>query len=817
MLGRNRRWTTVLSFLMTAVMVLGLVGCGDRIKTSQPFNSDRITEPKRMGQLSEVAPPPVIGQLSQSFKAYQPQVTILSPTADEVVQNTTISVRLQVQDLPVFKDPDLGLGPHLHLILDNQPYRAVYDLDQPIVFEDLSPGTHTLRVFASRPWHESFKNEGAYAQTTFHIFTKTTDNNPDPALPLLTYSRPTGSYGAEPILLDFYLTNAPLHLVAQENPNDDIADWRIRVTVNGESFVLDRWQPIYLKGFKPGKNWVHLEFLDEQGNPVKNVFNDTVRVITYEPKGKDTLSKLVRGDISADAASGIVGPNYKAQPTPIPSPEVTPAPTPSPTEEPTPIPSVAPFVEETPTPETVAPEEEAIPEEEAAPTPSEAPAPLEEPIPEAEVTPSPVIEPVPVPTESEKSRFGNFLNRFRRPAEAPSLLPEQPEEQEIPVDEPTVVPAPPEETSEPEASPTPNESLETPTAEDVSPTPGEEPTPEEEAAPTAPTTQEKSRFGNLFNRFRRPAEAPSLLPEQPEQLEVPADEPTIVPAPPEETSEPEASPTPSESPTVEAPTSTEEASPITPLTQENPKAKGFFNRFRRPATAPSASPTLPEAQEAPSPEPTALPEQSESPVETTPAPETLVIPSEPPVSPKDQTPETEAVEVEPSPVIEPVPVRPIQPEKSTKGFLNRFQRPSITEPAPGSGLPPTLPEIVETPVPQSSASDSTTTQSQETAPTLDSVTENSPADSDAERLTSSPEPEESQTLTPNLEEGLISPSVPKPSPRIIQAPIDAVPDIPSRFLKKSAPDAPSEAPTPSEIPAVDLEATDIPIGEEGSN
>jgi hypothetical protein len=149
--------------------------------------------------------------------------------------------------------PRSGLGPHLHVILDNQPYQAVYDLDKPLVFEDLPPGTHTLRVFRLPPWHESFKNEGAYAQTTFHIFTKTTDNNPDPALPLLTYSRPTGSYGAEPIMLDFYLTNAPLHLVAQESADDDIADWRIRVTANGQSFVLDRWQPVYLKGFKRGK------------------------------------------------------------------------------------------------------------------------------------------------------------------------------------------------------------------------------------------------------------------------------------------------------------------------------------------------------------------------------------------------------------------------------------------------------------------------------------------------------------------------------------------------------------------------------------
>jgi hypothetical protein len=44
----------------------------------------------------------------------------------------------------------------------------------------------------------------------------------------------------------------PLHMTAQEDPKDDIHDWRIRCTVNGESFVFDEWQPFYLKGFEPG-------------------------------------------------------------------------------------------------------------------------------------------------------------------------------------------------------------------------------------------------------------------------------------------------------------------------------------------------------------------------------------------------------------------------------------------------------------------------------------------------------------------------------------------------------------------------------------
>ncbi|WP_309236501.1 hypothetical protein [Microcoleus sp. FACHB-672] len=348
----------LLTSLMAAALVLNLMSCSARIE--QPKELGAKTAPIQLAQnISEVSPPAVIQELRDSLKIYRPQVAILSPQPDEVLQDTTVNVRFQVQDLPIFKNPDLGLGPHLHVILDNQAYIAVYDLNEPLTFQDLAPGTHTLRVFASRPWHESFKNEGAYTQTTFHLFTKTQDNNPDPALPLLTYSRPTGTYGAEPIMLDFYLTNAPLHLVAQQNSEDEIADWRIRVTIDGESFVIDRWEPIYLKGFKPGKNWVQLEFLDELGNPVKNAFNNTVRLITYEPKGKDTLSKLIRGELSATVAHGIVEQNYSAQkpvasPEPATTPEVLP-----PASEVLPEPAA--------TPEVLPPASEVLPEPAATP------------------------------------------------------------------------------------------------------------------------------------------------------------------------------------------------------------------------------------------------------------------------------------------------------------------------------------------------------------------------------------------------------------------------------------------------------------------
>jgi hypothetical protein len=417
------RWIIALS------LIVSLSSCVEAA-TSKEMSINPFVKPlpasEISGTFSETAPPDVIKALRPSLEGYQPQVTILSPQPDEVLQDNIVTVSLQVQDLPIFKDPKWQLGPHLHLILDNQPYQAVYDLNQPLVFSDLTPGTHTIRVFASRPWHESFKNEGAYAQTTFHVLTKTEDNNPDPKLPLLTYSRPNGAYGAEPIMLDFYLTNAPLHSVADSNPEDTMSNWRIRSTVNGESFILDRWQTIYLKGFKPGKTWIKLEFLDNQGQPVKNALNTTIRLINYQPNGQDTLSKIVRGELTADQVRGIVEQNYKyeipvTEPTPTPTPKVeaTPAPkvekspipevTPTPQAEVTPAPKVekSPIPEVTPTPQaevTPAPkvEKSPIPEVTPAPQAEATPAPKVEKSPIPEVTPAPQAEETPAP-KVEKS------------------------------------------------------------------------------------------------------------------------------------------------------------------------------------------------------------------------------------------------------------------------------------------------------------------------------------------------------------------------------------------------------------------------------
>ncbi|MUG92104.1 hypothetical protein F7734_06385 [Scytonema sp. UIC 10036] len=527
----------LLRWFMALVLVLNVTSCGNSEKavSQEPIASSQ-QKVQLSGQISEVSPPATIQELRQALEIYQPQVTIVAPKADEILQDNTVTVRFQVKDLPIFKDSKWDLGPHLHVILDNEPYIAVYDLDKPLVLSDLSPGTHTLRVFASRPWHESFKNEGAYAQSTFNTFTKTDNNNPDPKQPLLTYSRPKGDYGAEPILLDFYLTNAPLHLVAQQNPNDEIADWRIRCTINGESFVLDRWQSVYLKGFKPGKNWVELEFLDEQGNPVKNVFNSTTRLITYNPKGQDTLSRIVRGELSADQVRSIVDPNYTAktpiaEPTPIQTPIPTPekAPEVKPQEQTQPVPELEP----TPVPTSIPTVEEKAPETQV----KEPKQPSSEP----ELQEIPQVQP-------EKAKSGGFFNRFgRRPqttptpettvAPTPSEPATLPEIIESPQLETTVEPQAPEA---PKAEPTPvPETLTQP-----EPTTTVELTTPSETVP--PKSEEKGRFSKYFNRraSKTPepeitAEpTPSVTPTLPEIIESPQPE-TVAPPPETVTPPPE--------------------------------------------------------------------------------------------------------------------------------------------------------------------------------------------------------------------------------------------------------------------------------------
>jgi hypothetical protein len=392
----NLKWklvTQVVGSLLVLMLAIGMTSCEQSTATISDKSVDMtIDNPLATtdGPLSEVNIPESIAKLAPNLEKFQPQVKILSPRPNQVLNDDQVNIKLQVSDLPIFKSPELGLGNHLHIILDKQPYQGVYDLNQPLVFKNLAAGTHTLRVFASRPWHESFKNEGAYAQTTFHVLTKTAENNPNPQQPLLTYSRPTGIYRAEPIMLDYYLTNAPSHAI--EGSPDRLPDWRIRATVNNQQFIIDRWTPVYLQGFKQGKNWVKLELVDDRGQPMPNVYNDTTSIITYDPQTRDSLAKLIRGEIDANLARTLIDPNYvAAKPIPLSTPVPVVIPTPINESIPAPTPGIVtapPIVKPIPSPIVAAPPQPTVPSPVQVQTPTV--------IVQPKITPVPVPVPVPV-------------------------------------------------------------------------------------------------------------------------------------------------------------------------------------------------------------------------------------------------------------------------------------------------------------------------------------------------------------------------------------------------------------------------------------
>jgi hypothetical protein len=292
--------------------------------------------------LSETSPPAIVTQLNQ-VAATAPQVYILSPRSEEVVTNTDVAVKLQVFGTPIFKNAALGIGPHLHLLLDRVPTQSVYDLNSPIILSNLTPGTHTLQVLANKPWHESWKNPEAFTQVTFHVLAKSTDS-PNPRATQLISVQPI-EFGAEPWLLDFYLANAPSHSDPQ-HPLRQVNDWRVRTTINDQSFEVNRGQPIYLRGLRPGVNVLKLEYLNAQGQ----VADSAIRVVRYQPNGTDGLSRLLRNELSIEQALAVFDPQSRAVAVvPVVQPIAPPAQLVAPNIIPNPVMPVNPVIPANPT------------------------------------------------------------------------------------------------------------------------------------------------------------------------------------------------------------------------------------------------------------------------------------------------------------------------------------------------------------------------------------------------------------------------------------------------------------------------------------
>ncbi len=242
-----------------------------------------------------------------------PTLSVVEPKNNSTLNGSAVKVKLALSgDLKGYqpmKDMTTGMGNHIHVILDNQPYEPFYNLDGEFELRNVSDGEHTLRFFPSRPWHEGYKNAGAFQMVKFTVkgggadagkpattnanqaMSNTSAATPpegkdmkdstagavDAAKSLLTYSRPKGEYkaaDAENIMIDFWLSNAKLQ--------GDGGEYRVRYSVDGgEAKFIDKWVPIWLSGWANGAHNVKLELVDKAGNLVDNGgYNSTTREFT---------------------------------------------------------------------------------------------------------------------------------------------------------------------------------------------------------------------------------------------------------------------------------------------------------------------------------------------------------------------------------------------------------------------------------------------------------------------------------------------------------------------------------------------------------
>ncbi|MEB3165085.1 MAG: hypothetical protein VKO65_00265 [Cyanobacteriota bacterium] len=222
-------------------------------------------------------PPAVVNDLRQALAEHDPRVRILAPSDGSLVPDGPWTLRLGVEDWPLVDAGPLGLGPHLVAQLDDQPPLRLTSTEAEM--PALSPGSHRLTVYAARPWGEAVKSPGAYRQIRLHRVAANPLAIPAPGSPQLIAVAPPIAAQREPVLLDWLLLDAPLQNLRGGDPDG----WRLRVSVNGDSFLVEEQTPLWLRGWRNGENALQLELVDGRGEPLNPPFNSLVSGVTISP------------------------------------------------------------------------------------------------------------------------------------------------------------------------------------------------------------------------------------------------------------------------------------------------------------------------------------------------------------------------------------------------------------------------------------------------------------------------------------------------------------------------------------------------------
>ena len=262
------------SFLTLFAFALLITSCGgstetmDSVKDSVTEAADGLMDEagKAMADAPKLVPMPA----THDF----PDATITNwdyQGGKFMYETTGYEFAVPTPDADALMCANSGKGQHAHLIINNEPYIAKY---APTFEQEVPNGEHHILTFLSRSYHESIKTDQAHKAWKVNV-TDGAFTSKDPITdPMLFYSRPKGTYtgkkNTENVMLDFYPVNAPL----------GAGEYQVKAVVNGkEEFMIDNWQPYFLKNLPMGENTVELTLMKD-GAKVDAPLNPVTRTFT---------------------------------------------------------------------------------------------------------------------------------------------------------------------------------------------------------------------------------------------------------------------------------------------------------------------------------------------------------------------------------------------------------------------------------------------------------------------------------------------------------------------------------------------------------
>jgi len=186
---------------------------------------------------------------------------IESPEEGQVMPWETVDVFIRVQNYALGEG-----GNRIRAIVDNGSPIEHTNVLKPIVLRSLSPGAHSLRVYAVKPDGKILADSGSEQRMNFYVRRRDFSNFQPEDHPYLTVNLPLDGMGFPDadgkIWLDFRVHNAVLGKDKH----------RVKVQMNGVETILSSGVPYAWAGLEEGRHRMVIELVDEEGDPVSEIF-----------------------------------------------------------------------------------------------------------------------------------------------------------------------------------------------------------------------------------------------------------------------------------------------------------------------------------------------------------------------------------------------------------------------------------------------------------------------------------------------------------------------------------------------------------------